>query len=111
MLLLKILLKAYFKLPMTLLHEIQHFVQKTESGLSGKGFVADYAAKNKATVDRIGNLENKVGRPPIEYPPKSYYIYKMNPYEREAFEASRRDVDPQYRNEFSRKLEEHVKKK
>ena len=34
------------------------------------------------------------------------YKYKMNPYEREAVEASRRDTDPQYRKAFSRKTEE-----
>ena len=34
------------------------------------------------------------------------YTYKMNPYEREAFEASKRDIDPQYRNIYKRKTEE-----
>ncbi len=34
------------------------------------------------------------------------YVYKMNPYEREAFEASRRDIDPQYRKTYKRKTEE-----
>lgn len=34
------------------------------------------------------------------------YLYKMNPYEREAFEASKRDIDPQYRNVYKRKTEE-----
>ena len=34
------------------------------------------------------------------------YRYKMNPYEREVFESSKRDIDPQYRKMYSRKTEE-----
>ena len=37
---------------------------------------------------------------------KDLYRYKMNPYEREVFESSKRDIDPQYRKMYSRKTEE-----
>lgn len=181
----------------TLLHEIQHFIQKTESGLSGKRFVTNYGRQAGDIADNVKNsltqrkLDIRYGKgnvytamdkatafrpagkglewradsvqlddiklrewmdslgwreksrvqaefaggfwPPSAFnyadfkrrnpdlnPPdvsvynphvKEFYSYKMNPYEREAFEASRRDIDPQYRASFARKLEEYIKKK
>jgi hypothetical protein len=37
---------------------------------------------------------------------QSMWDYKMNPFEREAYESARRDTDPVYRKSFARKTEQ-----
>lgn len=114
----------------SILHEIQHFIQKQESGLIGRDFLTDYkrpdnklrsdivtAAEKKATDSRgytdvrklnwgqglkVHSYDNDVSIP-------DEYLYKMNPFEREAFEASKRDITPAYRDAYSR-ITELIKK-
>ncbi len=114
----------------SILHEIQHFIQKQESGLTARDFLTDYksrdnklrsdivtAAERKATDSRgytdvhklnwgqglkVHSYDNDVSIP-------DEYLYKMNPFEREAFEASKRDITPAYRDAYSR-ITELIKK-
>jgi hypothetical protein len=113
----------------SVLHEIQHFIQKEESGKSGVGFIEAYtrenrnrenflkfALNNKATRAKITGAEHKLSG--YEWNPSSgkdtpskYFVYKQNPYEREAYESAERDINPQYRETFMRKLQEFIGKK
>lgn len=99
----------------SLLHEGQHYIQKEELG---RDFLNDYRIYDSDFTDDLFDAwttaEQKKGR-------RIYggaligdildqgYVYHMNPYEREAFEASKRDINPQYRESYSRKTEDFRK--
>lgn len=144
----------------TILHEIQHFIQREEAGLgkkAGAEFLDVYRKqkdihpygydklvdKVNATLDSIGlkekrvlkllEQESKLPKDKKEFLLKQLdqldyrrmklldswttkpinttmhtlptYEYNMNPFEREAYEAAKRDTNPAYRKTYNRKTE------
>ena len=102
-----------------LLHEGQHAIQHIEEpNTSPKlgptkepSFFDIYKGYDTSLKEHI---EGKMDMKPSSKRPNTVeksYLYHMNPYEREAFEASKRDIDPAYRKKYSRKTETILKKK
>lgn len=104
----------------SLLHEAQHFIQREENvkgtGQTLMGLYEKAGENATAPMYRAVNafVDSKLSphwetnkeriRKLMEGKIKASG-YRLNPYEREAFEASKRDVDPQYRQDYSRKTE------
>jgi hypothetical protein len=87
----------------SLLHEAQHYIQHKESGLNAEGFLKTYKEDQENRVKDILSKGGGAGLP--EQLKQKNWGYRTSPYEREAYEASRRDVDPQYREKYDRKTE------
>lgn len=98
----------------SLLHEAQHFIQREENVKgTGKSLIDLYKTAEQVPAKKIEDAAMRSkGHTDIDGPAwdrygdlKKSYLYNLNPYEREAFEASKRDVNPQYRQDYSRKTE------
>lgn len=78
-------------------------MESTRKAISSGGEFNTFLSE--VMYNKANSVQNKLKSDDLPMHSKSW-DYKMNPFEREAYESARRDTDPGYRNSFTRKTEQ-----